>query len=218
MPLIFKDFHSDFHNKELSVSIGIWECVENETFFEQSIQLYSEEVNELTNTSPRKQLEWLSSRYLLQLLTGKNYRLATIKDENGKPYLIGSNQHISLSHSSKFTAAVISSEFTGIDIQYYTDKIERIKKKFLSDKEDEYYALNPSINLLHIYWGAKEALFKVYGKGSVDFKKHLYIEPFSIEKEGEFIGNILKDDVKFRYNMKYILHDEYVLVYVINLL
>jgi 4'-phosphopantetheinyl transferase len=210
MPLIYTD--EPFTN----VSVGVWRADEEESFFEQGLELYSEEVNELTNTSSRKQIEWLSSRYLLQNIMQKNYRMATVKDGYGKPYLIGSEKHISLSHSSNFTAAIVADSHTGIDIQYITEKLIRVKHKFLSPEEMEYYELTMDLLILHVYWGAKEALFKAYGKGGVDFKKQLYVEPFEIAKSGKTKGYVYKDDTIYAYELKFIIDEKFILVYIVK--
>jgi 4'-phosphopantetheinyl transferase len=210
MPLVFsKKFSND-------VNIGLWQIDESTEFFESNLVLYNEEVNEIAELSERKQREWLSSRYLLQSIMNIDYRLAVIKNDNGKPYLIGTNHHISLSHSANFIAAIVAPFAIGIDVQYITEKIDRIKHKFLSEKEYQHYSEYQNLLMLHIYWGAKESLFKVYGLGSVDFKKHLYIEPFSIH-DGCFFGNILKDNSVMRYKMEFVISDAFVLVYTVEL-
>jgi 4'-phosphopantetheinyl transferase len=210
MPLVFsKKFSND-------VNIGLWQIDESTEFFESNLVLYNEEVNEIAELSERKQREWLSSRYLLQSIMNIDYRLAVIKNSNGKPYLIGTNHHISLSHSANFISAIVAPFAIGIDVQYITEKIDRIKHKFLSEKEFQHYSEDQNLLMLHVYWGAKESLFKVYGLGSVDFKKHLYIEPFSIQDD-YFYGNILKGDTVMRYKMEFFISDNFVLVYTVEL-
>ncbi len=206
MLIVFSEKYSN------GVMVGATLNVETTDYYEKNLILYNEEVNEITELTERKQREWLSSRYLLQSLMEKNYRLAVIKQTNGKPFLIGSDLHISISHSANFTAAIVAPFSVGIDIQYITDKIDRIKHKFLSEKEYNHYLETNDRRVLHVYWGAKEALFKVYGLGSVDFRKHLYVEPFDIEKN-ETIGHILKDNHCVSFRMKYLIDDAFVLVF-----
>jgi 4'-phosphopantetheinyl transferase len=209
MPLIFSD-HLDN-----GVAVGVWSYEEDTTFFENNLELYYEEVNELTDLTERKQLEWLGARYLLHKLMGKNYRLATVKDNFGKPYLIGTDKYISLSHSGKYTAAIVSSKNTGIDVQVIVPKIEKIKNRFLSLRELEHYEESHDINTLLVYWGAKESLFKAYGKGGVDFKKELYVAPFILEDKC-CKGYVYKDNTEFAYDIRFFYNEDYVLVYIIN--
>ena len=75
---------------------------------------------------------------------------------------------------------------------------------------------------MHVYWGAKEALYKAYGKGELDFKKNILVEPFLYENipyhasDGEFQGTILKEDFKKNFNLFYRKIDNYILVYAIE--
>ncbi len=209
MPLIF------CNHLDNGVSVGVWSYEEDAAFFENNLELYSEEVNELTGITERKQLEWLGSRYLLHKLIGKNYRLATVKDNFGKPYLIGSDRFISLSHSGKYTAAIVSNHRTGIDVQVIVPKIEKIKHRYLSLNELAHFDNSKDINLLLVYWGAKESLFKAYGKGSVDFRKELYVAPFDLEDK-KCVGYVYKDDKTYRYDMEFFHNEYFVLVYIIN--
>jgi phosphopantetheinyl transferase len=208
MPLIYS-IHLDN-----GTSAGIWENEEDIEFFEKNLSLYYEEVNEINELTERKQKEWLSSRYLLQTLMGHNYRLAVVKDHFGKPYLIGTNHHISLSHSGDYTAAVVSKKSTGVDIQYYTEKIIKIKHKFLSFKEMNHYEIDRDLNKLLIYWGAKESLFKAYGKGSVDFKKDLYVHPFELTDK-ELKAEVYKDDTTYHFTLKFIYNSKFIFVYIV---
>ncbi len=59
-------------------------------------------------------------------------------DSKGKPYL-NKQKGISISHSNEIVAIGISNEIDfGIDIQYKTDKIFKIKNKFLSKNESKF--------------------------------------------------------------------------------
>jgi 4'-phosphopantetheinyl transferase len=210
MPLIFSN-HLDN-----GVSVGVWSHEEDNAFFESHLELYYEEVNELTDITERKQLEWLGSRYLLHKLMGKNYRLATVKDNFGKPYLIGADKFISLSHSGRYTAAIVSPKTTGIDVQVIVPKIEKIKNRFLSLKELDHFDLKKDIYTLMVYWGAKESLFKAYGKGGVDFRKELYVEPFELD-DLWCRGYVYKDNTTYQYDLNFLCNENFVLVYITSI-
>lgn len=205
MPLLFSENND-------SINVGLWNVIEDEKYFLDDIQLYNEEKDELEKLSVRKKIQWLSSRYLLHLLTHEEKRLITTKDNFGKPYLADSNLHISLSHSGDLAAAIVGNFPLGIDVQMKVEKLMRIRTKFLSEREiDEMYDYN-DLELIHLYWGAKECLFKAYGKGGVDFKKHLYIK--SVDEDSKsIIGIINKNEFESEYVLQYNFIDEYVLVY-----
>lgn len=194
--------------------LGIWKMTEPVTFFESRLTLFSREEEEIKTLKERKKEEWFCSRYVLHVLSDRHIRGACLKDEFGKPFLEGSPYHISMSHSEDTTAVIASPLRVGIDIQHRVEKITRIAPKFLSEKELLQIPENNGINYLHFYWGAKEALYKIYGKKEVDFKKQLVIQPFS-ENNEIFMssGIILKGDNPIHCNIKARIYDDFILVY-----
>lgn len=207
MPLIYSVNYA-------KCSVGIWQIEEAEDYFLKDLHLYEEEKKELESLSYRKRIQWLSSRHLLHLLTNEEKRLVTSKDNFGKPYLLDSNLHVSLSHSENLVAAIISDFPTGIDVQVKVDKLYRIRNRFLSEKEINEMIDKDDLEQLHIYWGAKECMFKAYGKGKVDFKKHLYVE--SIGDHKMIAAKFNKPDFEMKYFLKYEIVADFVLVYIIE--
>jgi phosphopantetheinyl transferase len=206
MPLLF--------SKKLdNVSVGVWDVREDAKFFLDDIHLYDDEKVELAALSERKKIHWLSSRYLLHQLTNDEKRLITTKDNFGKPYLADSNLHISLSHSDNLAAALVGNFPLGIDIQMKVEKLLRIRAKFLSEREIEEISDLDNLELIHIYWGAKECLFKAYGKGQVDFRKHLYIKSIN-QSDKTILGIIDKQDTHKEYQLQYKIIGDSVLVFI----
>lgn len=207
------------HDKILdNGEIGIWKIDETEAFFKSLLGLSHSEKEYINLIKGRKKLEWLASRYLLHYLSGRKERGMCLKDEYGKPYLQDSNFKISISHSWNYAAVIAGPKNVGIDIQRRVEKIERIKHKFLSSAELNNINEDHYIDHLHIYWGAKEAIFKAYGKKELEFKKHLLIEDFNLDFEkGRFNASLQKDSVTINYSGFYKIIDSYFLVYVIEI-
>lgn len=132
-------------------------------------------------THPRKRLQHLAGRFLLQFLVPSfPYELIRIADTR-KPFLQNEQYHFSISHCGDYAAAIVSSDKrVGIDIEIPVEKIEKIKDKFLSEKEMSEFEISSSATfnsqLTTLLWSAKEAVFKWYGNGSVDFKKHIQLK------------------------------------------
>lgn len=209
MPLVYEKYH------ENGIHLGVWKSEEGDLFFLNGIHLHPIEKLELKTLQPRKYSEWLSSRYLLHLLTGRDERLVTFKDDRGKPYLEGNWHHISLSHSGIYTAAILSDFSTGVDIQVYQPKIQRIVPKFLSLDEQNKLTGSDQMLLWHIAWGAKECLFKAYGRGSVDFKTQLVV--FDINPEScRCMGKVIKPDYEAQYELCFERMEDCILVYIVN--
>ncbi len=193
MPLIFQDKKDKF-------SFAIWQITENLSFFLDKIDLFKSEQKEIEKLKNKRLMEWLASRYLVSLIEAKNQRSACLKDKYGKPYLHDSKKKISISHSGVYMAASISDFSTGIDIQMVSDKINKIKTKFLSKAELE--ICSNDIIKLNRYWTAKEALYKAYGKKGLNFIDDISVEPFVEQKNYlKSTGAVFKNKNTFDYNI-----------------
>jgi phosphopantetheinyl transferase len=163
------------HQINPTTRLGIWKIEETEEFFLGNVPLHRDV------THPRKRLQHLAGRFLLQFLVPSfPYELIRIADTR-KPFLQNELYHFSISHCGDYAAAIVSSEKrVGIDIEIPVDKIEKIKDKFLSEKEIAEFEINKLITynseLITTLWSAKEAVFKWYGDGGVDFKKHIQLK------------------------------------------
>ncbi len=166
--------------------------------------LTPEEKEILEPLSPRKRREWLASRELLYQIWGLPERPGCVYDDFGKPVLRGSTQHISISHSERWCAAMISDQPCGIDIQVYSATIRRIATRFLS--ADELAVAQQSTNplhSLHVLWGAKESIYKAFGKRKLGFREHIFIHelhPGTLTAKGEIHleGLPLQYDIEYR--------------------
>ena len=197
--------------------IGVWEVSEPISYFEKRVNLYPAEKIETKILSHRKRLEWFASRYLLHLMSGRLVRMACVKDSYGKPHLEDSSYQISMSHSNDRVAIIASPHIVGIDIQKIVGKIERIQNKFLNEKEAK--SLDPLHKLaqLHVYWGAKESLYKAYGRKGLNFKEHILIDPFVYNSNGMHLsGEVVFGDYHKSFDIFASELDDYILVYAIN--
>jgi 4'-phosphopantetheinyl transferase len=132
----------------------------------------------------QKQIEFFCSRLAIKFLADKlgiKY-LGIKKDEYGKPYLVGSTWQFSLSHTTEYIAVVMhETQSLGIDMEQPSEKLLRIAHKFLSETERN--DADSDLDKLCIYWSAKEALYKLYGKRKVFFIDNLLITPFSKDQQ-----------------------------------
>jgi 4'-phosphopantetheinyl transferase EntD len=169
--------------------LGIWKITEDESFFLQEVP-FTEGVNH-----PFKRLQHLAGRYLLQyLFPDFPYEEILIADTR-KPYLPHEQYHFSISHSGSYAAAIVSrQQRAGIDIELYSPKTALVKDKFLSEGEQSLLEhlltgnhqpaidctlLSTKHQLFTLLWCAKEAVYKYWGAGGIDFKKHICIQAVS---------------------------------------
>ena len=196
--------------------LGIWKIQEDEAFFYDRLDLTEKEKKHLDSIKGHLKIEWLASRYLLHKMSGRETRGRLVKDEYGKPTLEASEYHISLSHSSQLAAVAAGPAIVGVDIQKIVEKMRRIAPKFMN--ENEFASLGEEQLLhMHVYWGAKECLYKSYGKRKLDFKKHILIDAFKMERDyGLISGKVVKEDFYQSYEIVYQKIEDYLLVYSIE--
>lgn len=129
--------------------------------------------------------------------------------DNGKPHL-KDGKHISITHSFTFSAIIISDEVVGIDIEKNREKIKIIAHKFVNNEQD--LLDERLVDQLTIVWGAKESLFKIYPYDSLSFKKHIYVDPFSLNGT-KTTAWIKSEDWDKKYSVFYEQFEEFTLVY-----
>lgn len=178
--------------------LGIWKIEETEEFFSQNVPVQQ-------NVShPKKRLQHLAGRFLLQFLFPDfPYELIQIADTR-KPYLADAKYHFSISHCGDYAAAIVSrGSRVGIDIEIPVEKIRLIRWKFLQKEELQRFTQNDvefdDHHLLTLLWSCKEAVFKWYGDGEVDFRQHIQLSNRQEETIDCFFGkNESKPIINYR--------------------
>tara|TARA_B100000809_G_scaffold152971_1_gene150353 strand:+ start:201 stop:770 length:570 start_codon:yes stop_codon:yes gene_type:complete len=94
--------------------------------------------------------------------------------ENGKPFLINSKEHISISHSGSIVCVNFSkNEKVGVDIQPPSEKIRRIAKKVFNVTELKW--ANDDLDRLTELWCIKETAFKAAQILGLSFREEITI-------------------------------------------
>ena len=212
MPIFYKEDINPY------TKLGVWKIEEDENFFLQQVPFPAQV------THPNKRLQHLAGRYLLQYLFPKfPYKEILIADTR-KPYLPQEQFHFSISHSGNYAAAIVSEqERVGIDIELYSPKTELIKHKFLTEAELTLLTHNlssaknqlatPQLEFFTLCWCCKEAVYKHWGNGGIDFKKHICIE--DIHDTTQQI-NVLFTKQPTHLKVRYSLFDALCLAWVIS--
>ncbi|MDH6358667.1 4'-phosphopantetheinyl transferase superfamily protein [Parabacteroides sp. PF5-9] len=175
--------------QEVSPLRGIWKIEESSEALLALLGREEEDFPELKQMSREsRRQEWLATRLLLKELWARNYSTAIPSinyHPSGLPFLVDEPFHLSISHTKGYVALLIQEQsFSGIDIEAPSDRIMRIRERFLSEEENASISLSDTINHLFIYWCAKETLFKMIGEQNVDFIDHLHVSPFSYSASG----------------------------------
>lgn len=189
-------------------TLGLWHIAEPETFFKEALPLSIAEAQEMTDMQQKRRLEWLSSRWLLHKITGSTHRLPLAKDAFSKPFFLDQpDLYCSLSHSQGVVGALISAQNCGCDIQVLVEKMPRLASKFLGEVEFDFVAQFPEsvrFELFHLYWTAKESLYKTYGLKALDFRKNIFVEDVEWDGQtGKAKGVIEKNDFWHNYQLRF---------------
>lgn len=196
---------------KLNTRVLIWKISEDLPFFKK-INLTDASLNRLKNMkSEVHQKGFLSVRFLLKELGYKDADLFYTSD--GKPHL-KDGKRISITHSFAFSAIIVSDQVVGIDIEKNRDKIVKIAPKFI-ESELNFIDQTNLVEHLTVIWGAKESLFKIHPDGGLLFKKHLTIEPFTLQDK-RARGWIKKKDFYEVYTIYFKKIENYSLVYALN--
>jgi 4'-phosphopantetheinyl transferase len=184
--------------KELSedLILGLWHITESTKALLSLLPTNSNLSDFETLTIEKQQLEWLSSRLLCAvLLQNLGFTASNIqKDIYGKPFLVDIAFQISIAHSFPYaTVALHQTKAIGIDIEAHSNKIAGIAHRVFHAEELAWATLEDYTLL----WCAKEAMYKCYGKRSIDFREHLRVHK---HKTG-YVGKFLFEKLEVAQNM-----------------
>ena len=197
--------------------IAVWQVTETE---EELIQLSSvptdemEEISLFRNENQRRQK--LAVRALLNEVFEEKMYLN--HHDNGKPYLENCVTNISITHTDKYVAIIISDDDElGIDIESLDRNFAPVEEKALSEEEIDDLDDDKKNEQLAIYWCAKEAIFKRMSQSRVNFAEQIEVEKFNLKKEGELEATFIhKDEYEEEFELEYMMFDRHVLVWLVG--
>ncbi|MGV3538248.1 MAG: 4'-phosphopantetheinyl transferase superfamily protein [Rufibacter sp.] len=206
------------HTKQLNAStyLGLWKVEEPvEELQDELLKLRPGHEIPVFKAESRTK-EWLAARVLTYtLLAELTPDLVWLERlETGQPFCAGGAFQVSLTHSGPWVAALISGTHqVGIDIELKGEKVPRLVPRFLNEPELAASAGNPA--KMHLYWSAKETLYKVYSQKKLLFKEHLLLGDFELENRGSFIGQVQTNNFSQAFEVQYENTPEYVLTFVV---
>ena len=157
---------------ENNCNIAIWDTQET---LDEILKL-SKPFDLIRLKTEKRKKEFLTSRLLLDQLSPNTIitynRFGAPKLDNGK--------HISISHSKKMVAIIMSEQQVSIDIEQISEKALRLSSKFVSEKNLKKLSKEKAT----LIWCLKEVVFKWHQKGGVDFIKDIIIPEFSVKEKG----------------------------------
>lgn len=193
--------------------LGVWKIEEDLDTLLNMVLLDSNDKKRYKEfKSNSRKLEFLSVRALLAELVGKEASI--VYNKNNKPFIKDGSRFISISHSHKLTAVLLSTnEKVGIDLEYMSSNIAAIALKFLNVKEKITRENEFRKYHLYIHWCAKEALYKICDKEGISIRKNITIEPFQVKDAGTIRGKVHTNKIKETFDLHYSKYDNYAIVW-----
>jgi len=193
--------------------LGVWKIEEELDTLLELVSLDNDEKKKYDGfSSTSRKLEFLSVRALLSELIGKEAKI--VYNKNNKPFLKDGSRFLSISHSHKLTAVLLSTnEKVGIDLEYMSSNIAAIAFKFLNWREKVTRENENRRYHLYLHWCAKEALYKICDKEGISIKRNITIEPFEVKDSGEIKGKVHTDKINDSFDLFYTRYNNYAIVW-----
>lgn len=184
--------------------IHLWRLTAEDNHLRQELEGHGLDLKPIAGWHSKRQQEWLTGRYLAHKIL-PNRISDLLVSPNGKPYFENSTMHFSISHSGDLLGMVVSESLIGLDIQRYSKSVKKVAHKFITEDN---LAVFPDqmdeTDRQHILWCTKEAVFKAYGLGKVDFRKDILIESYDKQSEIAIIkGSLINTQVNRTFTAHY---------------
>lgn len=187
MPLFKKIIEENF-------SLVVWHLTEDESYFRPYLEQFSTEPKRLEEIHfPHRRKEWMASRYigwqLAEQLQGSCEGIWS--DTYNKPHFKNLPLQISISHASPYVAVLVHKNSScGVDIEEKKEKLIKLAPKFLT--ESELVLSNTDLEKLALAWGAKEAVYKMYGRKQLIFKENILLPELNVPWSQGNMNSILR--------------------------
>jgi len=181
-------YHSEVHN---NITLLWCKHKTNEEALLEELQLDADDTDRLGKmTATHRRCEWLTTRWLLKQLHPQSYKISY--HQSGKPYVVDAPFEIGITHSKDYVALAISynNRAVGIDCETFSERIVKVRSKFASRRELVQASTNLIPNLT-LVWCAKEALYKHYEVGNVDFINDMEINNFEFSSQGGTCSGVI---------------------------
>ena len=209
MPLFKKIIEKEY-------TLVVWHLTESEDLFEPFKKHFSaspEKLDEIHVAQCRR--EWLCSRYIgwsiVKEMEGKCDGIWS--DEHNKPHVKNSKLQISISHAKPYITILIHTHKScGADIEEKKEKLLKLSPKFLT--ADELQQANNNLDALALAWGAKEAVYKMYGRKQLIFKENIFLYGLdNVKQTGDLVSLLKVGKEETKITLKYEQFENHILVF-----
>lgn len=182
------------------IRLALWKMTETEN---ELCHMVHYDFTELQSHNRRKEL--LTECCLLYALTGDR-SLRIDHQTSGKPLLQG--YEVSISHTRGWAVMLLSdNRRVGIDIEYFSDRVNRVVERFIRTDEQ-----SDGLERRLINWSAKETVYKLLSDEDLQYFE-MRLAPFTPQED----GNLDVEDLKQggSVSVHYQINDDYVLTWAV---
>jgi phosphopantetheinyl transferase len=149
----------------------------------------------------------------------KDFPFAAIEiNAAGKPFVQDSRLQFNISHTQTLAVAILSdTQSVGVDAEKINARVLKIQHKFINQAEKAHLVGKTEmeqISILTKYWSIKEAVYKWWGKGSVEFANDICIQASSLEHE--VVKVIFKKETGIALEVNCLQLDEHWVTYIVE--
>ena len=126
-----------------------------------------------------RQKEWLATRLLLKEALGDDVKISYTV--SGRPFLIGSTQHISISHTRQYVLLALARGPFGVDIEVWDSRALRLQQKFLSPDEASLLHSKEAEKMAVRLWSAKESCYKALDIPGLSLKNNVFLAQYDAQ-------------------------------------
>lgn len=198
MPLI------RINNLDCGASMALWQMTENVDSLPRPKDVDFSDIHSVV-----RQKERLVTYCMLRALTLRD-DLIIGHNSSDKPILDGYS--ISLSHTKGWAAMIISDQplNLGIDIEYYSDRVNKVVDRFIRPDEQ-----SDSLEYRLINWSAKETVYKAFSEEDLQYFE-MRLKNYAPSSKGNIIVEDLKEPKEVDVN--YVINKSFVLTWSLNFL
>lgn len=206
MPLIKR-------REDAETQTGVWRMTESLAELEGRYAVGADEMPTYAAfRNDRRRKEWLTVRILLSEMAGAGVGIAYLP--SGKPYLVGSDLFISITHTIGYVGIRLGRRPVALDMEYRSERVLKLIPRFVSEAEMRFIAPDNKETTALIIWSAKETLYKLFDRADLLFDEHLSVDNLVVDGEaGDFVGRVRTDALRAEVGLHYRLIDDLIIVY-----
>lgn len=133
-----------------------------------------------------RQKEWLATRLLLKEALGNDVKISYTV--SGRPFLVGSTDYVSISHTRQNVVLALARGPFGVDIEVWSSRALRLQQKFLSPDEVSLLHSIEAEKMAVRLWSAKESCYKYLDISGLSLKNDISLAQRDVRLEAHIIG------------------------------